>query len=250
MAAAMQVSQAAVINLTTAGSSGSVNGATFQQVVGGSAGSGVLDPFVRIQQKGNNTTEEGYNSSVRPVMPDVDTSPFTKDILLSSLDKVTIASIDYFKFLLDINEPNSDPAFLVTLHALQLYTKTGPLTTANTYAALTSGATLVWNLDAGSDSKIELKDLNSGSGQYDMFAYIPSSVFGTDLTKNVYLYSAFGVTQSADGGFEEWSSLKKTDGGGGGGGGGRVPDGGSTIASLGAVLLGLGSIRKLIASKA
>ena len=34
------------------------------------------------------------------------------------------------------------------------------------------------------------------------------------------------------------------------GGGGRVPDGGTTIACLGMALLGLGSMRKLIASKA
>src|SRR3954453_4324920 len=53
-----------IINLTTAGSSGSSQGAYFYQADPQPTGTGVFQPFVRIQQTG---TERGYNTDARPV---------------------------------------------------------------------------------------------------------------------------------------------------------------------------------------
>ena len=78
-----------------------------------------------------------------------------------------------------------------------------------------------------------------------MFAYIPVSAVGTDLTKNLYLFSTFGPSNDSDAGFEEWAVLEPGTGGAGG-----VPDGGTTLASLGVALLGLGWMRRLFPAKA
>ena len=243
MLAGLQISQAVTINLTTSGTSGTANGGLFVQIDNGSTGTGVIEPFVRLQANG---TEQGYNTDLKP-MPDVKTGTWTKDILLSAVPVVSVGSIPYYQFLLDINEKNDENGRLLSLYQLQIFTKLGALTSANEYSDLTSGATKVWDLDVGSDgnSLIELNySLNPGSGYGDMFAYIPVSAVGTDLTKNLYLFSAFGTPQTSDAGFEEWAVLRNSTPPPS-----RVPDGGTTVTALGFALLGLGSIRKLIGSK-
>lgn len=243
LTAGLQISQAVSVDLTTSGASGSANGAFFQQIDNGSTGTGVIDPFVRLQQNG---FETGYNTSLSDPMPDVKTGIHTHDILLSSIPVVTIGLVNYYQFLLDLNESKGGNAELLSLYQLQIFVKSGALTEANDYLDLTSGATKVWDLDIGldGDSIVELNaELNPGSGYGDMFAYIPVSAVGTDLTKNLYLYSAFGVPQTSEATFEEWAVLEKTTTPP------RVPDGGTTLFSLGLALLGLGSMRKLIGAK-
>ena len=46
--------------------------------------------------------------------------------------------------------------------------------------------------------------LNGGSGQGDMPAYVPESLF-EGLGDYIYLYSRFGENSPADDGFEEWA---------------------------------------------
>src|ERR1043166_4033058 len=59
--------------------SGFINGGFYMRGDRRPAGSGVIHSFVRIQS--NNTTEEGYNTSGRPVSYDENTSmTFTHDI--------------------------------------------------------------------------------------------------------------------------------------------------------------------------
>jgi hypothetical protein len=55
-------------------------------------------------------------------------------------------------------------------------------------------------LDAG-------KDAPAGSGQGDLFVYIPTSYFTGANGAYVYLYSAFGNPSESDGGFEEWGVI-------------------------------------------
>lgn len=87
--------------------------------------------------------------------------------------------------------------------------------------------------------------VGNGQGEPDHFIWkiTPGAQMGT------WSYNG----NSADLGGGGLSNLKLysngTDGPGNGGGG-RVPDGGTTIACLGFALLGLGSMRKLIGSKA
>src|SRR5205085_12280041 len=70
---------------------------------------------------------------------------------------------------------------------------------------------LAFDLDAGIDRWIALKDLASGSGRSDLQVLIPDSYFINDAAhRYIYLYSQFGVQSgfAADGGFEEWGVTK------------------------------------------
>lgn len=197
---------AGTLDLTGATTSGTINSGFFIRTDAQATGSGAINSFVRIQDNAN--VEDGYNADARPVMPQVNTSPsFTRDVQLSSVATVNLSGINYYEFLLDINQKNSDP--LLSLDKLQIYTRGTALVTANTLAALTAAPSVLrYNLDAGSDSEILLDySLNSGSGSGDMFAYIPMSVFGAN-TDYVYLYSQFGGKGGAyvnNDGFEEWA---------------------------------------------
>ncbi len=203
--------RADVVDLTTAGSSGTINGAIFQQISPQSTGTGVIDPFVRLQR---NVTEQGYNTDARPVQFDEKTDPnFTRSLLLSDVPVVNINGTNYRQFLLDINESNGQNREMLSLDQLQLFL--GPVGDLNNYDTATrqlTGANLVYDLDAGTDSVIKLNyDLNHGSGSGDMFAYVPDSLF-TGPNPFVYLYSHFGDQWGSDGtsdaGFEEWSVLE------------------------------------------
>jgi VPDSG-CTERM motif len=229
---------AALINLTAANSSGGVNGALFTTTEIQSAGTGVIDPFVRLSRQGNNTTAEGFNANARPVMADVNSSPtFTHDLQLSMVSLVNVLGTNYYQFLLDINQNASDP--LLSLDELEIYTRPTALLTASSTAAL-AGSALRYDLDAGADSTILLNySLNSsGSGAADMFAYIPASAFGA-TTDYVYLYSQFGATGGAyadNDGYQEWASRSSTVT--------RVPDGGTTFTLLGLALGGIAMARR------
>jgi len=233
------VCNSATIDLTTAGTSGSANGALFQQISPQSTGTGVIDSFLRIQANG---TEQGFNNSVSEfTLDDVAKGGqnYNHDILLSHVPIVSLNGVNYYQFLLDINQSGSEAhgSDLLSMYAMQIWLRGSPITTLShprgTYADLTgSGATLAWTLG---DSTVELDArLNPGSGAGDMFAYIPQSVLGT-ADQYVYLYSAFGIPHESNDGFEEWAVLK---------GGSSVPDGGLTILLLGSALAGLGMLRK------
>jgi hypothetical protein len=233
--------QAATIDLTTLNSSGSANGGFFKWIPSQSTGSGVIDPFVRISDNGS--IVEGYNADARPVMDHVNTSPtFTKDIQFSAIPQVVnpagAAAGTYLEFLLDINQTKESP--LLSLHEIEIYTRTGKLAVANTYASLTGNATKKWDLDLGADgnSVIELNyALNSGSGSGDMLAYIPLSLFGGVLpTDYLYLYSAFGNPNGNNDGFEEWAVRTGPTV--------PAPDSGSTVAMLGAALIILAGVSR------
>jgi hypothetical protein len=197
--------RAALIDLTTVDSSGTINGAIFQQISPQSTGTGVIDPFVRLQR---NVTEQGYNTDARPVQFDEKTDPnFTRSLLLSDVPIVNINGVNYRQFLLDINESNGQNREVLSLDQMQIFL--GPAGDLNDYPNL---GTKVYDLDAGSDSVIKLNyDLNHGSGSGDMFAYVPDSLF-TGPNPFVYLYSHFGDQWGSDGtsdaGFEEWSVLE------------------------------------------
>jgi len=194
---------AETIELTSVGSSGTINGALFQQTSPQPTGTGVIDSFVRIQNKG---VEQGYNTSARPVQFDEKTDPnYTRALLLSEVPVVNINGTNYRQFLLDINEVNNDPGRYLSLDGLQLFqANTGNL---DSYPNL---GTKIYDLDAGGDHSVLLDyTLNSGSGSGDMFLYVPDSLFDPSLS-NVYLWSQFGLNPNAttDAGFEEWAVLE------------------------------------------
>ena len=162
-------------------------------------GTGIIQPFLRVQ---NDPTEEGYNTSGGTPFDDK-AGPWTHNLTYSDLvtTAVTINGANYFKLLLDINEPGGAKSTL-SLDQLQFYTSaSGSATTTN----ISSLGTLRYSFSPGDQVLLDAAR-NHGSGSGDMFAYIPVSAFaGTASTDFVYMYCAFGGTDPSQGGFEEWT---------------------------------------------
>jgi hypothetical protein len=213
---------ATIIDLTT-GETVVQDGVIFStDVTTVGAGTGLIEPFLGIQAQGNNTTEQGFNTDFRPVPLDANSSTnFTHSLALADVPIEIINGIAYYRFELDINEPNTDTN-LLSLDNVQIYQansgnlsafSTGVNPAGGTFSL--TGATLVYNLDAGSDFFIGLDgNLQPGSGNtVDMSMLIPVSEFDQSL-EFVYLYSAFGFQGgqwNADSGFEEWNTQVGVD---------------------------------------
>lgn len=196
--------QAGTIDLTTAGASGTANGAIFQQTAPQPTGTGVIDSFVRIQANG---TEQGYNTDFRPVQFDEHTDIFTRSLLLSDVPVVNINGTNYRQFMLDINQSIGGDNGLLSLDVLQVFL--GNAGNLHDFPTFDGQATKVFDLAGGSDPTVFIKldaGLNPGSGIGDMFAFIPDSVFTGGSF--VYLFSKFGVNNASNDGFEEWSVLR------------------------------------------
>ncbi|MBA2584989.1 MAG: hypothetical protein H0U99_00700 [Chthoniobacterales bacterium] len=212
--AAAGLSQATVVDLTGSNDSGTIAGAQFVFTDQQPTGTGVIDPFLRLQATPN---EEGYNTSLAtPAAPfDDKAGVWTHDVRYSDLQQstVSIGGTQYFKLLLDINEPAGSKS-LISLDSLQIYTSATAAPLVTDVSNLNSLGTLRYNIDAGGDSYVLLDAArNHGSGSGDMYAYIPVSNFaGTLADDYVYLYSRFGDQQTADatseGGFEEWAIVR------------------------------------------
>ena len=190
---------AEMIDLTTAGSVGSVNGAIFSQATfDTSTGTGVFKPFVRIQGNG---IQRGYNTSGE-LEWETKSSIWTHPIQLSAIPVVG----NFYEFLLDINENKGGDGELLSLDEIKIHIVSevtgGALTDYDTNPSFGSPA---WELGAGNWIKLNYA-LEPGSGNGDMIALIPISALGTEGSSYVYLYSKFGVTEGfeSDAGFEEW----------------------------------------------
>jgi hypothetical protein len=197
VAATGPASEAATLDLTTAGASGTLNGATFTQVSPQPTGTGVFDPFVRLQA---NESEQGYNTDNTTFQFDEKAGIWTHSITLAQVGLVTLSGTSYREFSLDINEPNNGDASKLTLDRMQIFLS-GSKT--NTYPNL---GTKVFDLD---DNQVELDaSLSHGSGSGDMYVLVPESDFlGHSGSEYLYLYSHF--SKSA-GGFEEWATTPTT----------------------------------------
>lgn len=215
-AGGLNAASATVVDLTTAGASGSINGALFQQIDPQATGTGTINTFVRMQSPGNSTVEHAYNTTVNNVLNNTNDDPHNHEVLLSDIPAVNISGIDYLQFLLDIAEPNAtrhnanNP--LVSLDEIQVFLSSIPnqsVTTFDANGVLQLNGSLIYRLDASTDSHILLDaSLNSGNGSGDMFAYIPSMLFSGFTGPYLYLYSRFGEHHAATGSFEEWAYLR------------------------------------------
>lgn len=198
---------AIVVDLTTAGSNGTINDALFQQYSPQPTGTGVLNTFLRLQ---NDSAEQGYNTDFRRLDLDQTNDPSTRSLLLSEIPKVTIDDVVYREFLLDINESNNTP--LLSLNDVQLFL--GLVPNPIGYANL---GTPVYKMDGGGNNSVKLDySLNSGSGSGDMLMYVPDANFDPANGPFVTLFSRFGQAipgdnsdVASDAGFEEWSAGKK-----------------------------------------
>jgi hypothetical protein len=207
MLAIASTSQAIVVDLTHNNSGTITNGygtAIFEFTNPQPTGTGVIQPFLRIQNTG---MEQGYNTSGGTPFDDK-AGPWTHDLRFSDLQStaVTVGGTMYFKIMVDLNEPNS--ASTITLDKLKFFTSPiGSQTTTN----IASLGTLRYDLDAGGDNQVLFDAArNHGSGSGDAFFYIPASAFaGTNANDFVYMYVQMGSADDPTaGGFEEFTLVR------------------------------------------
>jgi hypothetical protein len=217
MVAIVSNSNAGLVNLTTDGSSGWINGAFFEQhVFDRSTGTGVFEPFVRLQIGSENAgIERGYNTIKDNEEWETKAGKWTHPIQLNAIPVVDKDGTDYYELRLDINESGNDLAPLVSLVEMKIHVVS---------EAVGGGLTNYWNANFGpadwdlGDNRVNLNfnlDNTPGSGGGDMIALIPVSALGTTGTDYIYLYSKFGTDSevhiegnegiyAAGDGFEEW----------------------------------------------
>jgi len=221
------------LNLTTVGSSGTINGALYQQIDPQSTGTGTIDSFAQIG--GNTDQTQGYNTTENGTLDNGSPDNFNHSITLGIVPIVSIGGIDYRQFLLDVNENSGGTVFndrFISLDEVQLFvggTANSNVETFNGSGVLNHNGTLVYRMDGpGTDNNWVALDfqLNSGSGSGDMFLNVPVSLFaGFSNSDVVTLYSEFGqqgevsapnaagVPQGNYGnsdGFEEWAVREAT----------------------------------------
>lgn len=192
------------VDLTTPNASGSIGAAVFSQTDLQPTGTGVIDPFVRMQAS---KEEQGFNTddpNLAGDLVDVKPGPWTHSLLVSSLTPVVVNNVLSLRFLLDINQTGSHP--LLSLDELRVYT--APVPNLNSNAALFA-QNLIYDMGAGNRVLLDFS-LESGSGSGDMYFYLPKSLFAGLDNQYLYLYSKFGAsgdTYASNDGFEEWAHI-------------------------------------------
>lgn len=223
---------AAVIDLSSAlGTSGTDGKAIYTAVVAQPTGTGFIDPFVQLQNRGE---QQAYNTTENGVYDNGAPDNFNHELTVLQIGLVDINGPMpgglALRFFLDINETaaennNGDP--ILNLTEVQIFISTvsnQAVATPLAQGALVplSNAYLVYQLDAGgADHTVKLDySLNGGgSGKGDMTLDVPyellsdafataGATFDTESERNaayVYLYSRFS---NADAGFEEWTFVR------------------------------------------
>lgn len=230
LVAAVAGAQAAVVDLTTQFSSGTIGGATYTQVSPQPTGTGYIDSFVEIGDASPNTGLQvhAYNTTVNTVLDNGSSDQFNRAIQVATQGFVDLGGGNIvMRFLLDINQTGSSP--LLNLDDVQIFIST----VANQSVSVNLGdllplsnSFLVYRMDAGTDNTVTLDyGLNSGSGSGDMTLDIPRAallaaftagglLFDTVAEQNaafIYLYSSFGSPDNVNNdGFEEWAQFQGT----------------------------------------
>src|SRR6185437_13060374 len=141
------------VNLTTPGSSGTINSAVFLEDATQPAGVGVFQPFLRLQAS---PTEQGLNTDATPVpYDDKSAANWTHSVRLSDVGVVSYQGAAYRAFGLDINQSDSGGNPLLNLTQLQLFTASQPNLTS-----VGQLGTPLYDLNAGGGNNAVI--LNSG----------------------------------------------------------------------------------------
>jgi len=221
-------------------------------------GTGVIDPFLTIQQNGH---ERGYNTDGALNLDQKRSGGgFTRSLQLNEIPIVMIGGVAYREFGLDVNQQANGP---ISLNQVQIFQTSSQLPGSGftlTEATQGTGANQV----GGNDALIQFGSLNPifqmnnlqntlgnlstnnevqidsghGSGSGDMFYYVRDSLFGANANDYITLFSQFGQpngTYDSNAGFEEWWVREGNNNPGGGGGGGDT--GNPVPAPAGLVLI-------------
>lgn len=206
-----------------------------------STGTGVFEPFVRIQGSGaalrngngqnpSQGPQQGFNTDSKE--PDINFNAkggkWTTSITLGDAGTVTRNGTRYLEFALDANEPGRVGSVenLIDITDIQLFVGPnladpeslglGTSFLANGQLDLGANANLIWRLDnaVNGDVTVELAASicdapgQCGSGHGDMRLLIPVSALdlskGYSLSDNLVFYSSYDRAGGATGGFEEW----------------------------------------------
>jgi uncharacterized repeat protein (TIGR01451 family) len=181
-----------------------------------SSGTGLFDPFVRIQGSAKTApTEKGYNTNAA-VEFDAKSGSWTKAIKASAIPIVDCdgsgpGTATCWELFNDINEGNS--AKYISLTKVEVwFTDSATLTGYPFPVPGTTNNSLEYQFTG----EIKMHDVNSGSGRGDLTYLIPTA--GHPFTSSTYfvLYSEWGSLDAApdgknfatEGGFEEWKVRK------------------------------------------
>jgi hypothetical protein len=196
----------AVVDLTTVGAHGAIGAALFQQNTTDAGGNGVLQPFVRLASNNKTDLAQGYNTDARPVQFDeYQNRTYTHSLQLSDVPTVSVGGVPYREFVLNINQSNNAP--LLSLDEFRLYLGNAPDLTG--YCPSTrqlAGLKAVYGMDAGGANSVLLNgSLKPGMGRGDARVLVPDSLLESPGNSYLYLYSKFGATVPAHGGYESWA---------------------------------------------
>ncbi len=229
----------ATYNDVTATTEGTISNAlgsvTFTNQKFQPTGTGVFNPFLRLDVKGNVRDEQGYNTSAtisegsgnnyttRKVLDNMAPVNWTHDVLISDLNLVTVGNgrnkKQFYEFKLDINEPGNANS-LLSLDGLKLWSTSTPsqssegLDGRGDWAGPTN-STLLWDMDYGAtnfatsdpsdpkDKSVLLDaalDRGPGSGASDMVMMVDKAVIDKAAAGQNYLvlWSRFGLEQAAN----------------------------------------------------
>lgn len=185
----------------------------------GASGSGVFDPFVRLQGNANKTDfESGYNTDGSREF-DTKGGTWTHAILLSEIPIIELGGELYWEFWADINDNDNTP--LISLDEFELYTTGDENLTGYDFGA-NADKFYDFRDNNGEDAHILIKDVNQGSGRGDLRYLVPVDEVAENCnygnpacTTYLVLYSEWGGYDGPetyegdgdygfDGGFEEW----------------------------------------------
>jgi len=185
------------------------NGTLYTQTLEKPTGTGVFQPFLRLQAKPD---EEGYNADYGNASEpryDEKVGTWTHSLQFEDLTLVDIGGTNYYEFLLDLDEPNSGEKWTISLENVQIFNAgqlSDPFPLLGTGAL--SSANRIYDMDASGDDTVFLNGaLTSGNGQMDMSMFILASAFsGVQGQDFLTFYSKFGRSEDweTEGGFEEW----------------------------------------------
>jgi len=179
------------------------------------SGTGNIQTFEEIYTNNQAPYSQAYNT-IESVFDNGSADNFNRALLLSEVPIVYLDGIsgaptgNFYEFLFDGNEPGGEVTRLISIDEIQLIRSSAvnPSTESFTGGGIIDiPGSLAYRLDSGGDSWIIIDAI--GSGEADLFMYIPTSAF-TGSGDYVYLYTQLGAQAGAGAtdGFDEWAVKK------------------------------------------